>query len=245
MELNGRVAVVTGAAAGIGEAIALRLGAEGVAVVVADLDRAGAEATAERIQRAGGRSLATEVDVADADDVAAMAVLVESALGTVDILVNNAGGVEGPGFPDAPGETWYRTLDVNLRGTMLCIQAFVPALAEGGGVVVNVASVAALGQQPHDLPEYAAAKAAVVRLTTALAVPGIRVACICPDIVDTPASRRTRAAMTPQQLRELPPVLEPSEIADLVVGLIRDDSAAGLVVECTGGQTPRRLDLDR
>lgn len=102
------------------------------------------------------------------------------------MLVNNAGGTTAPHFPDAPLEHWSRTIDLNLRGPMLASQLAIPLMARrGGGTIVNVASVAGLGWGAHSSPEYAAAKAGLVRLTSALAPLqeklGIRVHCICPD----------------------------------------------------------------
>ena len=246
MDLGGRVALVTGGGAGIGEAVALRLAAEGCAVVVADIDEPAAAATARRIAGGSGRALAVRADVALEADVAAMVAGAESTFDGLDLLVNNAGGAEDEPFPAAPSARWERTLDVNLRGTMLAIQAALPLMRRrGGGAIVNIASLAGVGLGPHDSPEYAAAKAGVIRLTAALAGlarEGIRVNCICPDWVDTPASRRSRAAMTKDELRGVPPVLlRPEQIADCVVDLARRDSLAGRVVEYWCGQPPRLL----
>ena len=250
MELRGRVAVVTGAGAGIGEAIALRLAGEGCAVVAADIDVTGASSVVRRIGDTGGRATAVEADVARAADVARMVRAAEGAFGGLDILVNNAGGAEDVPFPVAPPEQWGRTIDVNLRGVMLGIQAALPAMRRrGGGAVVSIASLAGVGLGPHDAPEYAAAKAGVIRLTAALATlassDGVRVNCIAPDWVDTPASRRTRAAMTPEELTTVPPVLlQPEEIAAAVVSLLADDTLAGRVIECWCGRPPRLVPVE-
>ena len=128
MELRGRVAVVTGAGAGIGEAIALRLAGEGCAVVAADINATGASSVVRRIGEHQGRATAVEADVARAADVARMVRAAEGAFGGLDILVNNAGGAEDVPFPVAPPEQWGRTIDVNLRGVMLGIQAALPAM---------------------------------------------------------------------------------------------------------------------
>src|SRR5207249_3080592 len=139
--------------------------------------------------------IAVGADVAVEAEVAEMVAAAERAFGGLDVLVNNAGGAEEIPFPDAPTEQWARTIDVNLRGVMLAIQAALPVMRQrGGGAIVNIASLAGVGLGPHDAPEYAAAKAGVIRLTAALANlarEGIRVNCICPDWVDTPASRRS------------------------------------------------------
>jgi hypothetical protein len=118
-----------------------------------------------------------------------------------------------------------RTLDLNLRGVMLAIQLALP-LMPAGGAIVNVASVAGLGYGTHRAPDYAVAKAGLIRLTGCLAAlrdsHGIRVNCVCPDLTDTPSSRRDRASMTAAQRAAAPPALPPEEIADAVTILLTD-----------------------
>jgi NAD(P)-dependent dehydrogenase (short-subunit alcohol dehydrogenase family) len=139
----------------------------------------------------------------------------------LDILINNAGGVF---------DTWQETMDVNLNGLVLATQLAFDAM-DGEGVIVNVSSVAAFGVEPYDAPDYAAAKAAVVRFSAALANhDGVRVNCICPDWVDTPAVQRSLAELTAAERAEVPPLVPAEEIASIVLDLIRDDSAAGRVV---------------
>jgi NAD(P)-dependent dehydrogenase (short-subunit alcohol dehydrogenase family) len=140
-----------------------------------------------------------------------------------------------------------RLVDVNLRAVMLATQLAIRAMREQGrgGAIVNIASLAGVGNRPHPDPDYAATKAGVVRFSTALAPlssEGIRVNCVCPDWVDTPMSRRTRANMTEEELRtKVPPVLlAPEEIADAVMELVHDDSLAGRVMACFCG-APRKL----
>ena len=206
MELAGRVAIVTGGASGIGRAIAERLSHEGATVVVADVD---AEAGAFR------------ADIAVDDDVRALFAHTLAEHGRLDVLVNNAGGVF---------ETWQKTVDVNLSGLMLSTQLALEAM-DGDGAIVNVSSVAALGSRPYSSPDYAAAKAAVVRFTTALGeVDGVRVNCVCPDWVDTPAVRRDLATMSTEERAGVPPLVPAEEIAEIALDLIRDDSAAGRTV---------------
>jgi len=206
MELAGRVAVVTGGAAGIGRAIAERLSGEGSTVVVADID---AEAGA------------FHADMAVADDVRGLFAFTLAEHGRLDVLVNNAGGVF---------ETWQKTVDVNLSGLMLATQLALEAM-DGEGAIVNVSSVAALGTRRYSRPDYAAAKAAIVRFTTALGeVDGVRVNCVCPDWVDTPAVQRDLATMSDEERVAVPPLVPAAEIAEIALDLIRDDSAAGRVV---------------
>jgi len=250
MELNGdRVAIVTGAGGGIGEAVAQRLAFEGAAVVAADIDEAAADACVKGIVGHGGRAIACGADVTERGDVERMVALTAEVFGRLDVLVNNAGGVEGEAFPWSSPAVWEPTIDLNLRAPMLTIHAALELLIEAGGVVVNIASMAGLGRRAHDAPEYAAAKGGVIRLTTALGAlreRGVRVNCICPDWVDTPASRRTRAAMTTTELAGVPdPMLRGDDVADAVVQLVRDDAVAGGVMVLPCGAPARLLAADR
>jgi NAD(P)-dependent dehydrogenase (short-subunit alcohol dehydrogenase family) len=247
MEIAGRVALVTGAGAGIGRASALRLSREGAAVGVADVDDGSGAETVAQIEAESGRAAFVHADVARDADVRAMVAFARTTFGGLDILVNNAGIVVNPAFPDSEPEEWMRVLDVNLRGPMLGTYHAIEAMRErGGGAVVNVASLAGVGVGPHSSPDYAATKAGVVRFSAALAplreTIGVRVNCICPDWVDTPMSRRTRARMTPEEEAAVVPpgILAPEDIADAAVELIRDDSLAGRVMACWCGE-PRSL----
>jgi NAD(P)-dependent dehydrogenase (short-subunit alcohol dehydrogenase family) len=207
VDLEGRVAIVTGGSAGIGRAIARRLEAEGTRVVIADVDES------------EGNFFRTDMSVPA--DVLALFAFVRDEFGRLDVLVNNAGGVFG---------SWAKTVDVNLAALMLATQLAFDAMG-GEGAIVNISSVAGLGTKQYDAPDYAAAKAAVVRFTTALANhDGVRVNCVCPDWVDTPAVRRSLAEMTAEGRAAVPPLVPPNEIAEIALDLILDDSAAGRVV---------------
>jgi NAD(P)-dependent dehydrogenase (short-subunit alcohol dehydrogenase family) len=206
MDLAGRVAIVTGGAAGIGRAIVQRLAAEGSTVVVADID---AEAGSFR------------ADMSVPDDVHGLFAFTLAEHGRLDVVVNNAGGTF---------ETWQKTVDVNLSGLMLATQLAFEAM-DGEGAIVNVSSVAALGSRRYSSPDYAAAKAAIVRFTTALGeVDGVRVNCVCPDWVDTPSVRRDLATMSNDERATVPPLVPADEIAAIVLDLVRDDSLAGRIV---------------
>jgi len=221
VELAGRVAIVTGGGAGIGRAIAERLTAEGATVVVADLVADGG---------------AFRVDVGVADDVRALFAFTLERHGHLDVLVNNAGGVL---------ETWQKTIDVNLTGLVLATRLAFDAM-RGEGAIVNVSSVAAFGTAPYDAPDYAAAKAAVVRFSAALANhDGVRVNCVCPDWVDTPAVRRSLEEMSDDERAQVPALVPAAEIAEIVVCLIRDDTAAGrIVVRWANEDGPRVLAVE-
>jgi len=227
VELDGQVALVTGAGAGIGHATALALAREGASVVAVDLDEAAAR---ETVRLAGGGT-AVRADVMDDDELRAAF----ATAGPLDVLVNNAGGVSGPTFPEAPPERWSAVLDLNLRATMLGIQLALETMRGHGGAIVNVSSIAGVGYGPHSAPEYAAAKAGVARLTATLAPladEGVRVNCICPDWVDTPAARRSLERATPEERAAAPPLVPVERVAEAILDLVRDDSLAGRVLVC-------------
>lgn len=190
--LPGTVAIVTGAGAGIGRAIALVFAREGAKVVVADIDLAAAEATAATIAAGGGSARAVEVDVTDAASVEGMVSATVRSFGTLNVLVNNAGvGTEGDVVELSETE-WHRILDVNLTGVFLGCKYAIPALEEaGGGSIVNIASIAAVVGGSVSCV-YPASKAGVVALSksTALKFAGknIRVNCVCPGHVQTALS---------------------------------------------------------
>jgi 3-oxoacyl-[acyl-carrier protein] reductase len=241
MELNERIALVTGAATGAGRAMATRLAAGGAAVVVADIDAAGGRATVRLLEAAGGRAAFTRADVTVEPDVRAMVAFAEATFGGLDILVNNAGGTPAPHFPEASSDHWRRTLDLNLTGPMLAIQHALPALRRrGGGAIVNISSVAGHGTWPNRSPEYAAAKAGLIRLTVVLAPlaerASVRVNCVVPNWILTEKVSAEIAKLTKEERDRLPgPMASMEEIAEAVLSVIRDDSLAGRVLICWTG----------
>jgi NAD(P)-dependent dehydrogenase (short-subunit alcohol dehydrogenase family) len=238
MEIGGSSAIVTGAGSGIGRRIALRLARAGAAVVVDDIDDSAGEDTVRLIEAEGGRAAFLHADVAVEADIRRLVAFAESRFGGPDILVNNAGVRLGDmAFPNAATEAWTRVLQVYLYAVMLAIQHALPAMRRRGrGAVVNISSGAGVGFAPHDAPEYAAAKAAVLRLTAALAPlresDNVRVNCICPGWVRTEWSEQTIAAMSEEERRSaLPPSMRwPEEVADAVVWFLRNDAVAGRVM---------------
>ena len=240
MDITDKVALVTGASAGTGRAIALRLAADGAAVMVADIDGPGGLETVSHIEAGGGRAAFVRADVTIEPDVRAAVARAEAAFGGLDVLVNNAGGTERPLFPDAPSDHWGHTLDLNLRGPMLAIQHALPAMRRrGGGAIVNISSLAGVGTLPNQLVEYAVAKAGLIRLSVVLAPlaerDGVRVNCVVPDWIGTEATTASVAGLGPEaRARAHVParLTPPEEIAGAVARFIADDGLAGRVLLC-------------
>ncbi len=209
-DLGGRVAVVTGAARGIGREYARALTAAGAAVVVADVDAEGASGTVAAIEEDGGAALAVTVDVTDEASVEALADATLEHFGGVDVLVNNAaiwGGLRPGPMTEVPLEDWTRVMTVNVTGVWLVSRAFVPSLAEREGAIVNQSSIGAYMGGPN-VTHYATSKGAVNALTRAMARDlgpmGVRVNAIAPGQIANEAtlsvvSAERLEAMTRQQ----------------------------------------------
>jgi 3-oxoacyl-[acyl-carrier protein] reductase len=240
--MDGRVAVVTGAGRGLGAAIAEELAARGAAVVVADVDRGLAEATAARLPRAS----AVVADITDPSAVNALFDDVARAHGRVDVLVNNAGvGAVAPS-EELSADVWSRTLAVNLTGTFLCAQAAARhMLPEGRGVIVNIASLFGATGMPMRAA-YAASKHAVVGLTKVLATEwagrGIRVVAVEPAYIRTALDDADQVAgdYTAADIERRTPMgryAEPAEIARVVAFLASDEASyvTGSEIAVDGG----------
>jgi NAD(P)-dependent dehydrogenase (short-subunit alcohol dehydrogenase family) len=236
--LDGKAAVVTGGASGLGRASAIALARAGATVTVADVDADGGKETAALVfEETGGDAEFVRADVTQLDDVAAMVDQTVARWGHLDCAVNNA-GTTGPGAPTADYtlEDWNRTLGLNLTGVFLCLKHEIPAMLERGGAIVNIASGAGLVGFPG-LPAYVASKHGVVGLTKASALEyasqGIRINAICPGSTRTPmlesfmgGDDKVERMMT----RSVPlgRLGRPEEIAEAVVWLCSD--AASFVV---------------
>jgi len=188
--IAGKVALVTGAAGGIGAATCLRLGQAGARIVVADINPGNAEAKAEEFRQQGIEAIAVAADVANAPSVEAMVAAAISAFGSIDILVNNAGFQRDMRIGKMSETDWDSVVDVILKGAYLCAKAALPSMIERKwGRIVNMSSRAHLGNPGQ--ANYSAAKAGLLGFTRALALEngkfGVTVNAVAPGIVDTPA----------------------------------------------------------
>jgi NAD(P)-dependent dehydrogenase (short-subunit alcohol dehydrogenase family) len=189
MELAGQAAIVTGGGRGIGRATALELARLGADVVIAELERDGAERTAEEVKALGRRALALPVDVTRPADLRVMVERARTELGRIDILVNNAGIYRAAAPLDVTEEHWDAVLGINARAVFFASQAVLPVMiAQKRGCIVSVSSMAGKIGSRTNLP-YNASKAAVISITKSLALAhaadGIRVNCVCPGFVET------------------------------------------------------------
>ncbi len=193
MSLEGKVAVVTGGARGLGRAICLRLAEDGVAVSVWDLNQDGAEETAAMVRDQGGRAIACGGDAASAADIARAVERTHEALGRISILVNNAALSPFCKFEELTEEAWDQLMGINLKGPFLCCKAVIPDMeAAGWGRIINISSSSAQSGA-HSMAHYVASKGGVIGLTKALALEyatrGITVNNVPPNFVDTEGLR--------------------------------------------------------
>ena len=242
--LGDQVAIVTGAAQGMGATIATRLAREGAAVVACDINGEQVAGVVEEIKAAGGRAQSLEVDVTSESDVARMVDTALESCGSVSVLVNNAGILRDTRIEEISTEEWDLVLDANLKGTFFCSRAVLAPMKQNGfGRIVNMSSSAGRSVSTLGGAHYTTAKAGVLGLTRAMAKElgshGITVNAICPGLIDT---EMARANCTPERLRAyeesfpIPRLGLPDEVGDLVLFLVADAAyITGASIDINGG----------
>jgi len=245
MNLKEKVAIVTGAARGIGLAAARRLAVEGAAVLMADYDVEEARRAAADLSAIGLRVHVHQTDVSKRNDVVAMTDAARREFGEVDILVNNA-GIAGRAAPleEITDQDWDQMMDVDLKSVYLCSQAVIPAMKERrSGRIINVASIAGKEGNPNMIP-YSTAKAGVIGLTKALAKEvapfGIYVNAIAPAVIDTPILQQLTPEQVQYMVQRIPlgRVGKPEEVAALICWLASDEATftTGQCLDISGGR---------
>jgi 3-oxoacyl-[acyl-carrier protein] reductase len=244
MEHTSRVAFVTGAARGIGRAVALAFARDGIRPVIADIDAIAAEATAEEIRATGIEALAIRLDVSKPEEVAAAIDRTVAVFGRLDILVNNAGILSNTPYDEVGEAEWDRVMDINLKGPMFAArEALRPMRAQGWGRVISISSLAGRNGGVSIGPAYAASKSALIGLTRHLAKKvardGITVNAIAPGTTETDIIK----GFTPEQMDAINDAIpigrlgKPDEIAAAVTFLASEKAAfvTGAVLDVNGG----------
>ncbi len=237
MKLAGKIAIVTGAASGIGRASAVVFAREGAKVVVADCNPAGGEETVAEIVNAGGTAHFALVDVTSEDQIREMVDATVARWGTIDILFNNAGVVLVKSVEQMTGSEWDRVMSINVKGAFLATKHVAPIMRRnGGGAILNTGSIGSFTGQVAT-SAYSASKGAIALFTKSLALDlgrdRIRVNCICPGITDTPMLREHLGhgeegeARIRRRLSRVPlgTILSPEDVARAALYLVSEESA--------------------
>jgi meso-butanediol dehydrogenase / (S,S)-butanediol dehydrogenase / diacetyl reductase len=254
--IAGKIAMITGAAEGIGFAISGKLSDEGAHTVLTDVSE-GVFDSFKRLHRSYPRNdgFAEVMNVTDKSQITKVVNNVIDKLGKIDILINNAGVLPQVMFLETTEEIWDQAMNVNAKGVLLCSQAVLPdMIRRRDGIIVNTASAAGKCAEPG-IPAYSASKAAVIRLTQAMAhefvQDNIRVNCVCPGATDTEMlgrvfrDRSNVMGLTPDQMKEniynqipMKKMARPEDIANVVVFLVSDESSymTGQAINVTGGR---------
>lgn len=243
--LQGQTAVVTGAAKGIGYATAETLGSEGASIVVADIDESGAMEAATDLGNQGIEAMAVHCDVTDREDAADMVDATVDEFGGVDVLVNNAGIATREPFMDLEPSQWDDIIDVNLTGPFNCAYAAASELADGGGSIVNISSMAGRNISYHAAAPYTASKWGLIGFTKHLAWDladhDVRVNAVCPGSTLTPLIEEQTDPSARAETAEKIPLdrwADPEDQAEGVLYLVSDeaDYVTGTVLEIDGGK---------
>ena len=245
MEFSDKTAVVTGAASGIGRAIAQALAREGAHVIVADIDADGGEATASAIRQQGRQADYMPVDMISLGSITAFAAAVQAKYGAVDVLVNSAGWGRTAPFLEGTPEFWDKLIELNFVGPMRLAKALLPGMMErNSGHIVNIASdagrVGSLGETV-----YAGAKGGLIAFTKSLAREtaryGINVNCVCPGPTDTPLMAAVPEKVKDALIKAIPlrRLGKPEEVANAVLFMASDGASymTGQVISVSGGLT--------
>lgn len=246
-EFESKVVLITGAGRGIGQALAIGFGRAGASVVANDLAPGGLEKTAAAIRSEGGLVETYVADVANKMQVRLMVEDIRDALGTIDILINNAGVEPHASLLELDEYDWDRTLAVNLKGPFLTMQSVGRVMAEaGGGVIVNVASIAGRSHGLKDRAAYVASKTGLIGLTREaareLSAYGIRVNAVCPGVIETEmtAALRQDEAMMARWLADIPQgrLGKPEDVVGMVKFLCSEAAAYvnGQAINVDGGK---------
>lgn len=241
--LEGQVAVITGAAKRIGRSIAMRLTAEGAAVVVNyETSKTDAEEAVRQIAASGGRAKAVQADVTQRAEVQKLMAATEREFGRIDILVNNAGMFFPAKFAELTEEQWDRIMNVNLKSQYLCAQEAAPIMKkQGRGRIVNLASLGGLLAWPA-YTHYCVSKAGVIMLTRCLAralAPEILVNSVAPGTIEFPGDEVKQAEHMKDYIERVPlhRTGRGEDIADAVAYLVKSDFVTGQTIAVDGGRT--------